>query len=54
MGIKFTPGEDAIGATGPVPDARVKKNANPAYQAPKGNGSVDRPLGLVRRRSRRT
>jgi hypothetical protein len=40
-------GEGAIGDAGPVPDAKVKKNAAPAYVAPKGNGSADRPLGLV-------
>jgi hypothetical protein len=47
MVIRFTPGEDAFGTDGPVPDARVKKNASPACVAPKGNGSVDKPLGLV-------
>jgi uncharacterized protein involved in exopolysaccharide biosynthesis len=39
-------GEGAIGDAGPVPDAKVKKNAAPAYVAPKGNGA-DRPIGLV-------
>jgi hypothetical protein len=47
MAIRFTPGEDAMGAGGPASDQRVKKNAAPAYVAPKGNGSADRPLGLV-------
>jgi hypothetical protein len=29
MALRFTPGEGAVGATGPVADERVKKNARP-------------------------
>jgi hypothetical protein len=35
MPIKFTGGEGAIGGDGPVADQCVKKNAAPAYAAPK-------------------
>jgi hypothetical protein len=46
MPIRFTGGEGAIGGDGPVADAKVKKNAGPAYAAPKP--AADRPpIGLV-------